>query len=59
MALSNLWPSMFSRREPRLWRRWPRRLLARVTLAVGEPMAPGSVTLESARERVAALRERP
>ncbi len=59
MALSNLWPSMFSRREPRLWRRWPRRLLARVTLAVGEPMAPESVTLESARERVAVLRERP
>jgi 1-acyl-sn-glycerol-3-phosphate acyltransferase len=59
MALSNLWPSMFSRREPSLWRRWPRRLLARVTLAVGSPMAPGEVTLESARARVAALRERP
>jgi 1-acyl-sn-glycerol-3-phosphate acyltransferase len=59
LALSNLWPSMFSRREASLWRRWPRRLLARVTLAVGEPMAPESLTLESARERVAALRERP
>ncbi len=59
MALSNLWPSMFSRREPSLWRRWPRRLLAGVTLAIGVPMAPESVTLESAREQVAALRERP
>jgi 1-acyl-sn-glycerol-3-phosphate acyltransferase len=56
MALSNLWPSMFSRREPRLWRRWPRRLLARVTLAVGEPMAPETLTLESARACVASLR---
>ncbi len=59
IALSNLWPSMFSRREPQLWRRWPRRLLARVTLSVGVPMAPESVTLESAREQVAALRVSP
>lgn len=59
MALSNLWPSMFSRREPRLWKRWPRRALAQVTLAVGEPMAASEVTLEAARDRVVALRERP
>ena len=59
MALSNLWPSMFSRREPTLWKRWPRRALARVTLAVGEPMAAQEVTLEAARERVAALRLSP
>jgi 1-acyl-sn-glycerol-3-phosphate acyltransferase len=59
MALSNLWPSMFSRREPVLWKRWPRRMLARVTLAIGAPIAAQDVTLESARERVAALRGRP
>ena len=58
MALSNLWPSMFSRREPVLWKRWPRRMLAPITLAVGAPIAPQDVALESARARVAALRER-
>jgi 1-acyl-sn-glycerol-3-phosphate acyltransferase len=59
MALSNLWPSMFSRRHPNLWQRWPRRLLAEVALAVGPPIPADAVTLAAARERVAALRERP
>ena len=59
MALSNLWPSMFSRRRQKLWQKWPRRLWARVTLAVGEPMPADEATLELARTRVAALRERP
>ncbi len=58
LALSNLWPSMFSRREPSLWRRWPRRVLARVTLAAGAPLAPSGLTLEAARGAVTVLRER-
>ncbi len=59
MALSNLWSSMFSRRHKQLWQKWPRRFMARITLSVGEPIAAADVAPETARARVAALRERP
>src|SRR5689334_24884313 len=40
MALSNLWGSMFSRFARSVWQRLPRRYLARITLAAGEPIPP-------------------
>jgi 1-acyl-sn-glycerol-3-phosphate acyltransferase len=59
MAVSNLWGSMFSRYSKALLGRLPRRYLARITLAVGEPVAPADVSLEHLRERVLALRYAP
>ncbi len=56
MALSNLWGSMFSRYSKQPWLRLPRRYLARITLAVGEPIPPEQATLELLRQRVLALR---
>jgi 1-acyl-sn-glycerol-3-phosphate acyltransferase len=59
MAVSNLWGSMFSRYSKALLGRLPRRYLARITLAVGEPVPPEQATLENLRERVLALRYAP
>ncbi|HEY6644207.1 MFS transporter [Povalibacter sp.] len=56
MALSGLWNSMFSRKYGPLWNRWPRRIWARITLRVGEPIAPQEANLELMRQRVAELR---
>lgn len=56
MALSGLWNSMFSRKYGPLWKRWPRRLWARITLRVGEPVNAANVDVESLRERVVELR---
>jgi 1-acyl-sn-glycerol-3-phosphate acyltransferase len=59
MALSNLWGSMFSRFASAPWKRLPRRYLARITLAIGDAVAPEAATLETLRARVAALRYEP
>lgn len=59
LALSNLWGSMFSRFDPAPWKRLPRRFLARITLAAGEPVPPEAVSLEDLRDRVLALRYEP
>ena len=59
LALSNLWGSMFSRFATSLWKRLPRRYLAKITLAAGEPIAPGDATLENLRDAVVALRIKP
>lgn len=56
MGLSGLWGSMFSRRQRELWKRWPRRFLARIHLNAGAPVAAADATPEGLRERVAALR---
>lgn len=57
MALRGLWGSLFSRHaesgQPRPVRRG---LTSRLTLAVGEPFAPGEATLERLQEAVAGLR---
>jgi 1-acyl-sn-glycerol-3-phosphate acyltransferase len=55
-AVSGLWGSMFSRQEKQVWRRWPKRFLSHVDIAVGPPVPPGEVALEDLRARVAALR---
>src|SRR6185503_10441254 len=59
LALSNLWGSMFSRFSKAPWKRLPRRYLAKIRLAVGEPIPPEAATLEGLRERVLALRVEP
>ena len=43
LALSNLWGSMFSRFAKAPWKRLPRRYLARIKLAVGDPVPPEDV----------------
>jgi hypothetical protein len=40
-------------------KRFPRRYLARITLAVGTPVLPENATLENLRAQVAALRYQP
>jgi 1-acyl-sn-glycerol-3-phosphate acyltransferase len=59
LALSNLWGSMFSRFAKRPWARWPRRYLAKITLAIGDPVSPDAVDLGKLRETVVALRTVP
>ena len=59
MAVSNLWGSMFSRFATSILNRLPRRYLAKITLAVGDPIAPADVSLEGLREAVLALRIKP
>jgi hypothetical protein len=56
VAISGLWGSAFSRRYRGLSRLWPRRLWARVDVAVGTAVAPADVTPEALRARVRALR---
>ncbi|MEJ0037361.1 MAG: 1-acyl-sn-glycerol-3-phosphate acyltransferase [Gammaproteobacteria bacterium] len=56
LALSNLWGSMFSRFGASVWQRLPRRYLAKITLAAGEPIAAEDANLENLRNAVAALR---
>lgn len=56
MSLSGLWDSMFSRKYGRLWQRWPRRFWARITLRVGEPIAPEQADVRDLRQRIVELR---
>ena len=55
LALSGLWGSLFSRRARSLWRRLPYKLLARVRIAAGTPVAAADANPEMLHERVAAL----
>jgi hypothetical protein len=50
---------MFSRYSKALLGRLPRRYLARITLAVGQPVPPEEASIENLRERVLALRHSP
>ncbi|HEX2494489.1 MAG TPA: MFS transporter [Steroidobacter sp.] len=56
MALSGLWDSMFSRKYPSVWRRWPRRFWPKITLNIGAPTPPQTVSLQELRMLVAELR---
>ena len=57
MALRGLWGSTFSRHAASGQERPRRRgLTSRLTLAVGEPVAPGDVTAEALQQTVAELR---
>lgn len=56
MALTGLWDSMFSRKYPKVWQRWPRRFWAKIGLHVGAAMDPAQADVESMRARVMELR---
>lgn len=55
-ALSNLWGSLFSCREPDWRRRGPRRLFATIGFAASPAVPAGAVELGALRREVAALR---
>jgi 1-acyl-sn-glycerol-3-phosphate acyltransferase len=57
MALRGMWGSMFSRKAgSTLGRIVPRRFLARIGLAISDPIAPGEATAEVLEQRVRELR---
>ena len=56
LALSGLWDSMFSRKVPQAWRRWPRRFWAKLRLTAGHAVAPQEASLTSLRANVMELR---
>ncbi len=57
MALRGLWGSVFSRHEDAQWPRPVHRgAMTRLTLAVGEPIAPEDATPQHLQEVVTALR---
>jgi 1-acyl-sn-glycerol-3-phosphate acyltransferase len=56
LALSGLWDSMFSRKYPSLWQRWPRRFWPMIALKAGPPIAPENASLGTMREAVVELR---
>jgi 1-acyl-sn-glycerol-3-phosphate acyltransferase len=56
MALTGLWDSMFSRKYPTLWQRWPRRFWPKIGLRVGTPVDPTNADVTELRDRVAQLR---
>ena len=55
-ALSNLWGSLFSRRESDWAKRRPRRLFARIGFAAGAPVPAAQVDLDGLRAKVLELR---
>ena len=56
LSLSGLWDSMFSRKYPQVWQRWPRRFWAKISLKAGMPVLPQAATLDLLRARVLELR---
>jgi 1-acyl-sn-glycerol-3-phosphate acyltransferase len=56
VALHNLWGSWFSRSKEGRIRRFPRRLIARVPVVIGEPVEPGDATAASLEILVRTLR---
>jgi 1-acyl-sn-glycerol-3-phosphate acyltransferase len=56
LALSGLWDSMFSRKYPQLWQRWPRRFWPKISLCIGPPIDALSAEPTLLRQRVVELR---
>jgi hypothetical protein len=56
LALSGLWDSMFSRKYPSVWQRWPRRFWPKISLSIGQPIPPAAAELGMLRQRVVELR---
>jgi 1-acyl-sn-glycerol-3-phosphate acyltransferase len=56
LALSGLWDSMFSRKYPAIWQRWPRRFWPKISLSIGTPIDATSAEPTMLRQRVAELR---
>jgi len=56
LSLSGLWDSMFSRKYKQVWKRWPRRFLAKITLRAGAPVPAEQADIQGLRQRVVELR---
>lgn len=56
LSLSGLWDSMLSRKYKQVWKRLPRRFLAKITLKVGEPVPAERAEVHDLRQRVVELR---
>jgi 1-acyl-sn-glycerol-3-phosphate acyltransferase len=56
LALSGLWDSMFSRKYPALWQRWPRRFWPKISLSAGTPIPAAIAEPIMLRQRVMELR---
>jgi 1-acyl-sn-glycerol-3-phosphate acyltransferase len=56
LALSGLWDSMFSRKYPSVWQRWPRRFWPKISLSIGPAISPAVAELGMLRQRVVELR---
>lgn len=56
LSLSGLWDSMLSRKYKQVWKRWPRRFLAKITLKVGPPVPAEQADVHDLRQRVVELR---
>ncbi|MFC4309307.1 MFS transporter [Steroidobacter flavus] len=56
LSLSGLWDSMLSRKYKQVWKRLPRRFLAKITLKAGEPVPPDQAEVHDLRRRVVELR---
>lgn len=56
LSLSGLWDSMFSRKYKQVWKRLPRRFLAKITLKVGQPVPAEQAEVQDLRQRVVELR---
>jgi hypothetical protein len=56
LALSGLWDSMFSRKYPYVWQRWPRRFWPKISLSIGQPIPAAVAELGMLRQRVVELR---
>jgi len=56
MALNNLWGSMFSRYNKKLFNRLPRKFMAKVELIVGDPVPPEQVTADYLQQLVTDLK---
>ncbi|MEM9301635.1 MAG: MFS transporter [Pseudomonadota bacterium] len=57
MGLKGLWGSLFSRSDGGVLKGPPRRLLSRIRLRIGEPLAPADATAETLQGRVNELLE--
>jgi 1-acyl-sn-glycerol-3-phosphate acyltransferase len=56
LSLSGLWDSMLSRKYRQVWKRLPRRFLAKITLKAGEPVPAEQAEVHDLRRRVVELR---
>jgi 1-acyl-sn-glycerol-3-phosphate acyltransferase len=56
MSLSGLWDSMLSRKYKQMWKRLPRRFLAKITLNVGAPVPSEQADVQNLRQHVVELR---
>lgn len=55
MAIDGLWGSVFSRKDGPAFRKLPRRFRARLTLNIGQPIAPSEASAKTLEEKVRSM----